>query len=61
MTGSNTPEAADAGNDQAPVPFSYGHGRMPFFMKLLWTVFLGFITWYVAVNLIPAAGEELAK
>jgi hypothetical protein len=34
---------------------------MPFFMKLAWTVFIVFITYYVAVYLIPAAGEELAK
>jgi hypothetical protein len=67
MTGSNASERAPetpagaAGDDQQPVPVEYGHGRMPFFMKLAWTIFLAFGTYYVAVFLIPAAGEELAK
>ena len=50
-----------AGDDQTPVPVAYGHGRMPLYMKLAWTIFLAFGTYYVAVFLIPAAGEELAK
>lgn len=61
MTGSNSPDPRAAGDDQAALPVSYGHGRMPFFMKLAWTLFIAFITYYVAVYLIPAAGEELAK
>lgn len=53
--------AGDTGDDHQPLPVSYGHGRMPMFMKLLWIGFLAFITYYVAVYLIPAAGDELAK
>lgn len=48
-------------DDQEPAVVAYGHGRMPLFMKLAWVVFLVFITYYVAVYLIPAAGNELAK
>ncbi|MCE9638341.1 MAG: hypothetical protein K8T90_21780 [Planctomycetes bacterium] len=48
-------------DDQVPAAVAYGHGRMPFFMKLAWVVFLVFVTYYVAVYLIPAAGGELAQ
>ena len=61
MTGSKASDPADLADDQAPVAVSYGHGRMPLFMKLLWTGFLVFILTYVAVYLIPAAGEELSR
>ena len=61
MTGSNVPVPPSGGDDQAVATVSYGHGRMPFFMKLAWVLFIAFITYYVAVYLIPAAGEELAK
>lgn len=59
MTGSNAPRSAD--DDQASVEVAYGHGRMPFFMKLAWVIFIVFITTYVAAYLIPAAGQELAQ
>ena len=41
------------------VAFSYGHGRMPFFMKLVWIAFLAFGTWYVVSFLLTALGEEV--
>lgn len=59
MTGSNAPQPAD--DDQTAFAVQYGHGRMPFFMKLAWVLFIIFITTYVAMFLIPAAGTELAK
>ena len=46
-------------DDQVPVVPSYGHGRMPWFLKLAWLAFLSFIAWYVTVNLLPALGTEL--
>jgi hypothetical protein len=59
-TGENA--AADAAaherNDQLPVPTAYGHGRMPLFMKLLWTAFLVFATWYVITFLLDAVALE---
>ena len=66
MTGSSSPGLRPVRDDQAeddqqPAVVTYGHGRMPFFMKLAWVLFLIFITYYVAVYLIPAAGGELAQ
>lgn len=61
MTGPNAQDPAADADDQAPLAVSYGHGRMPVFMKILWIVFLVFITWYVASFLIPAAGGELTR
>jgi hypothetical protein len=49
---------AHEGNDQLPVPTAYGHGRMPLFMKLLWTAFLVFATWYVVTFLLDAVALE---
>lgn len=46
-------------DDHAAYPFVYGHGRMPGFMKVLWVVFLVFITWYVVSFLLPSAATEL--
>jgi hypothetical protein len=45
--------------DQTPADFHYGHGRMPFFMKVLWVAFLAFITYYVVTYLLTAVGVEL--
>lgn len=66
MTGSSSQESRPvredpSDDDQVPAAVAYGHGRMPFFMKLAWVVFLVFVTYYVAVYLIPAAGGELAQ
>lgn len=63
MTSQSTgdPEArtqAEAG-DQSAYPFSYGHGRMPFFMKVVWIGFLIFATWYVVEFLLDALGREI--
>ncbi len=55
------PDAETAGNDQARLPFGYGGGRMPFFMKIVWLLFLGFATWYVVSFLLTSVGQELGK
>ena len=61
MTSENSPDqAAAAGNDDVEYPFDYGHGRMPFFMKLVWIVFLAFGTIYTVTYLLTSLGEELA-
>ncbi len=52
---------AAAGSDQKEYPFGYGHGRMPFFMKVVWVAFLAFCTWYIVQYLLTAVGKELAK
>ncbi|GJM23053.1 MAG: hypothetical protein DHS20C15_29680 [Planctomycetota bacterium] len=48
-----------AGDDQVPYEYEYGHGRMPFFMKLVWLAFLAFGAWYVVSFLLAALGEDL--
>ncbi len=48
------------GDDQAPNPFQYGHGRMPFFMKIVWLAFLAFIAWYTVTFLLASLAEEIA-
>ena len=58
-----------APNSSAPVPaegsdhvmheFAYGHGRLPFFMKLVWLGFLALGAWYMVSFLLTAVGEEL--
>ena len=61
-TPSSTDEsAADraAGDDHKDYPFAYGHGRMPFFMKLVWLGFLGFAAWYTITYLLEAVGTDL--
>lgn len=56
MTGpTSTPE----GSDQSAYEFQYGHGRMPFFMKLVWLAFLVFGAWYMVSFLLEALGGEL--
>lgn len=61
---SSAPEPADRdaveGDDQVPYAFSYGHGRMPLFLKVFWLVFIIFATSYVVIYLLSALGEELA-
>jgi len=54
------PVADVRGDDQAPNPFQYGHGRMPFFMKIVWLAFLGFIAWYIVTFLLASLAEEIA-
>lgn len=51
-------DRAEAGDQQA-YPFSYGHGRMPFFMKIVWIGFLIFATWYAVTYLLEALGREI--
>ena len=60
-TTSAAPEAAkaDEGNDQVPGTFAYGHGRMPFFMKVVWTGFLVLATWYVVKYLLASVATEV--
>ena len=61
MTSENSPDPlAAAGDDDVEYPFDYGHGRMPFFMKLVWIVFLAFGTIYTVTYLLTSLGEELA-
>jgi hypothetical protein len=54
------PETA-AVDDQERAEMSYGHGRMPGFMKWAWIAFLAFATWYVVQFLLTSVGEELGK
>lgn len=58
MTEKNSAPAEPA-DDQTPYRFEYGHGRMPFFMKLVWVGFLILATWYVVSFLLTAVGEDL--
>jgi hypothetical protein len=63
-TPTSTDTAADTsadspGDDQAVAEFSYGHGRMPFFMKLVWLAFLAFGSWYVVSFLLRALDAEI--
>ena len=59
MTENDSSDPGVAGDDQAPYPFQYDHGRMPLFMKLVWVVFLAFGTWYVVAYLLDSLGREL--
>ena len=51
---------AIVGDDQRRVEITYGHGRMPLFLKFGWLAFLTFATWYVVTFLLEAIGEDLA-
>ena len=46
-------------DDQQAYEFSYGHGRMPFFMKIVWVGFLVGGTWYVVVNVLGSLAKDL--
>lgn len=50
---------SDEKSDNVAYTFGYGHGRMPFFMKVVWTAFLVLATWYVVAYLLTSVGEEL--
>lgn len=52
-------DPATADPDQVMHDFEYGHGRMPFFMKLVWVGFLSLATWYIVANLLSALETEL--
>ena len=52
-------DSAAEGDDQREHVFSYDHGRMPLFMKIVWIAFLAFATWYVVQFLLTAVGVEL--
>jgi len=58
---SRAPDVETTGDDQREMPFGYGGGRMPLFMKLAWLLFLAFATWYVVSFLLTSVGEELGK
>jgi len=61
MTSENSPDpTAVAGDDNAEYIFEYGHGRMPFFMKLAWIAFLAFGTVYIVSYLLTSLAEDLA-
>ena len=45
--------------DQVTHQFEYGHGRMPFFMKIVWIGFLSLATWYIVVYLLSALETEV--
>ncbi len=53
-------QAKIAGDDQKSYPFGYGHGRMPFFMKIVWVLFIALITWYSTAYLLEAVSKELS-
>ncbi len=60
MTSESSPDrSAIAGDDHAQYEFDYGHGRMPFFMKLVWIAFLAFATVYTVSYLLSSVGTEL--
>ena len=60
MTPETSPEPTPAaGDDQAPYEFEYGHGRMPFFMKVVWIAFLAYATVYTVTYRLDALGAEL--
>lgn len=60
-TATDTPAPVDlAGDDQQAYTYEYGHGRMPFFMKIIWLAFLAFGAWYSVKFLLAALGEELS-
>lgn len=57
MTSETSPDLVPP-TDEGAVDFSYGHGRMPFFMKIVWIAFLVFATWYTVTYLLTALGTE---
>ena len=60
MTSESSPERElQSESDQVPYEFEYDHGRMPFFMKIVWIAFLAFGTWYTVSYLLTALGEEM--
>jgi len=61
MTSETSPETPPEGDDQTLYPFQYGHGRMPFFMKIVWVGFLAFATWYTVTYLLEALGRDLGS
>jgi len=46
-------------DDQVEYPFTYDHGRMPMFMKLIWVGFFILATWYTVTYLLSSLAEEL--
>lgn len=55
-----SPEGGDAeGSDHTIYHHQYRHGRMPFFMKVVWLGFLAFGAWYTAVYLLTALQDEI--
>ena len=58
--GEDEQASAMAADDQRPAEYTYGHGRMPFFMKLVWLGFLAFGAWYVVSFLLASLGDELS-
>ena len=57
---SSAPPATEvADDDQKPLEFQYGHGRMPFFIKIAWVGFLILATWYIVAHLLTSLGDEL--
>ncbi|MCB9898280.1 MAG: hypothetical protein H6825_09780 [Planctomycetes bacterium] len=60
MTTTSSRDGSPAeGDDHKDYPFAYGHGRMPFFMKLVWLGFLGFAAWYTITFLLEAVATDL--
>ncbi len=56
---STRPGEQQEGNDQEVYPFHYGHGRLPFFMKVAWVGFIILATYYIVAFLLTALGQEL--
>ncbi len=59
MTAKNSETPEQVGDDQAAYDFAYDHGRMPFFMKLIWIGFIVLATVYIVNYLLVALGQEL--
>lgn len=51
--------SATEGSDQTHYHHQYRHGRMPFFMKVVWLAFLAFAAWYVSEYLLTALQDEI--
>jgi len=59
MTATSSADSRPDDDDQTVHTFQYGTGRMPFFMKIVWLLFLAFGAYYVVVFLLDALGSDL--
>ncbi len=59
MTEKNSETPDIAGDDQTAYNFEYDHGRMPFFMKIIWVGFIVIATLYIVNHLLVALKADL--
>ncbi|MFT7620679.1 MAG: hypothetical protein ACI97A_004337 [Planctomycetota bacterium] len=60
MTIESSEKTDQAGDDQVPYDFEYDHGRMPFFMKIVWVGFIVLATVYIVNHLLTALSIEVS-